>query len=55
MIRERWKYRQAVRVQPLDAAAWILAPPRGRARAAAVGDEIWITVYAAVEVWRRCY
>ena len=56
MIRERWKYRVAVAFNLLTRNAWILASvPLAGARAGAVGDEIWITVYAAVEVCRRCY
>ena len=53
MIRERWKYHVAVAFNLATRNAWILAsvPLAG----GAVGDEVWVTVYAAVEVCRRCY
>ena len=53
MIRERWKYHVAIAFNLATRNAWILAsvPLAG----GAVGDEVWITVYAAIEVCRRCY
>jgi hypothetical protein len=53
MIRERWKYHVAIAFNLATRNAWILASvPLARG---AVGDEVWITVYAAMEVCRRCY
>ena len=54
MIRSRWKYFAAIGVNVVLRNLWIVASVPMRGGAGSLGGEVWMTIYATLEVCRRC-
>ena len=54
MVKHRWKYFAAIAVNAALRNLWIIASVPVGGAIGRVGGEVWTTVYAALEVFRRC-